>query len=156
MLLDLKEVEKFFFEAMVNGYAFSGGRRIQIPEMPEYKAIVFEKGYFRLVDTWCVNPDSSKSAGTTTIWFEGIPVWFMSYGGYYDNNVIPLLKKALYQAYQECRFFGGRGVSYAEGKLFYLNFPHVNYFSKFNGREEIQDQNRTLLGYHNYWGMSLI
>lgn len=155
--MDMTRVQSFFFRAMVEGWA-TGGRKIKIAEMPGYKALPFREGDFSLLDCYCVTPNSPKSAGTTTIWFQDVPVWLMNYGGYYEEQAIKFLKRALRQAYEAHQFVGGRGpLVHTEGSLVYVNRPRLNDFAKFEGREEIFDaQSGTSLGFHEYWGMSLI
>lgn len=155
----IEEIKKFFFKAMINGYV-SSDDKIKITEMPEYKAIPFKEGKFYLLDNYLTTPYSDKSAGTTTIWYNNKPVWIMHYGGYYKEPVIPLLKKALKKTYKTSQFFGARGPSTlidSENSLVYINSPKMNDFERFEGREEIFDiQKNISLGYHEYWGMSLL
>jgi hypothetical protein len=151
----LKQIRDFFFRAMLQGYAEQDGGKIQ--KFPRCSQFVWQEGNLSIIDTWYVSPGSDKSAGHTVIFLEDVPVWFMSYGGQYQESAIPLLKQALKQAYQERRFLGGRGISRAEGTdLYYINVPRVNDFAKFCGREEITNRNKNLLGFHEYWGMALI
>ena len=155
----IEEIKSFFFEAMVNGY-ISGGDEIKISEIPEYRAIPFKKGKFYLLDNYLITPYSDKSAGTTTIWYDDKPVWVMHYGGYYKESAISLLKKALAKTYKSSQFFGGRGplsLSESKNSLIYINYPKINDFEKFEGREVIFDTKKNIcLGYHEYWGMSLL
>lgn len=155
--MDMTQVQSFFFKAMVEGWA-TDSQKIRIAEMPGYKAIPFRDGDFYLLDRYCVSPSSPKSAGTTTIWFQDVPVWLMNYGGYYEEQAIKFLKRALRQPYEAHQFVGGRGpLVHTEGSLVYVNQPRINDFTKFEGREEIFDtKNSTSLGFHEYWGMSLI
>jgi hypothetical protein len=155
-MIGLVEVQEFFFKAMVQGWAV-GGQKIKIADMPGYKAIPFRDGDFYLLDCYCVTPNSPKSAGATTIWFRDMPVWVMNYGGLYDKEAIPFLKRALLKAYEARHFFGGRGpFVFAEGSLIYFNQPRVNMFDKFEGREEVFDFKAGFsLGWHEYWGMNL-
>ncbi|OHB10718.1 MAG: hypothetical protein A3G05_00945 [Candidatus Zambryskibacteria bacterium RIFCSPLOWO2_12_FULL_45_14] len=164
--MDLSHVEAMFFTAMQAGYAVEGVSKAQVTDMPGHKEIRYEeKPDFLFVDRWCVNPDSEKSAGTTTIWYQSKPVWFMSYGGVYPQAYIPFLKLALRRQYcEDGHFNGGRGpatlVDQASG-LIYMNRPKLNEFSQFRGREELFGIPRggcvaELAGYHEYWGMSLI
>lgn len=155
-MINLREVEQFFFKAMVEGYA-AGGQKIKIADMPNYKAIPFRDGDFYLLDRYCVTPHGPKSAGTTTIWFQDAPVWLMNYGGYYEERAIKFLKTALRKAYEARQFFGGRGpLVFSEGSLVYVNQPRFNDFLKFEGREEVFDlDTRSSLGWHEYWGMTL-
>ncbi|HBT74668.1 TPA: hypothetical protein DEB29_01520 [Candidatus Wolfebacteria bacterium] len=90
-----------------------------------------------------------------------MPVWGMSYGGSYPKEVIPLLKDALGAAYV-CHFFnGGRGPkAHTRIGMRYENVvePGGN-FVQFKGREEIRfdhDQAGEVLGFHEYFGGSLI
>jgi hypothetical protein len=148
ILVGLEEIQKFFFKAMLNGYAAS--------KSSGHKA-EFREGNFRLLDCWCVNSGSLKSVGTTKIWFRGEPVWVMSYGGYYSKEVTPFLKRALHMAYESGKFVGGRGLCVIEDELFYHNSPRLNDFSRFEGHEEILgNRGEVLLGSHDYWGMALI
>ena len=156
-MVELEKIKEFFFKAMTQGYA-AGGEKIKIPNMPWYKGISFKEGDFYLLDNYCVTPHSFKSAGTTTIWFQGIPVWFMSFGGYYEHQVIQFLKSALSRSYQVQQFLGGRGPKvFSSGSLTYLNQVYSPEFSQFKGREEIFNHNTDkCLGYHEYWGMLLL
>ncbi len=131
-----EEVKSFFFKAMLEGWAVDR-EKTEIAGMPGYKAISFRDGDLYLLDCYCVAPDSPKSAGTTTIWFKNIPVWYMQYGGYYEKSEIPFLKTVLRIAYLSGWFVGGRGpCECEEGSLLYLNRPCGN-FSAFSGREDI-------------------
>lgn len=158
--LDIKEIEiqSFFFRAMVSGWA-SGGEKIKIAAMPLYKAMPFREGDFYLLDCYCVNKKSLKSAGTTTIWYRDVPVWMMNYGGFYEESAIAFLKRALLRAYNKQEFVGGRGPAfYSENTgLNYANRPLLGDFAKFEGREAVFNASgRESLGFHEYWGMSLL
>lgn len=157
MLMDTAQIQSFFFKAMVGGWAV-GGQKIKIADMPGYKAIPFRDGDFYLLDRYCVTPNSPKSAGTTTIWFQGIPVWLMNYGGFYEESAIAFLKRTLCKTYEAHQFVGGRGpLVCIEGSLIYVNQPCLNDFAKFEGREQILDaENGMSLGFHEYWGFSLL
>ncbi len=153
----IEQIQSFFFKTIVGGWAV-GGQKIKIADMPGYKAITFRDGDFYLLDRYCVTPNSPKSAGTTTIWFQDVPVWLMNYGGFYQESAIAFLKRALLQTYVTHQFVGGRGpLVYTEGNLVYVNQPRLNDFTKFEGREEVLNtESGVLLGFHEYWGMSLL
>lgn len=154
--MDIKQIESFFFKAMVEGWAI-GSKKIKIADMPGYKAIPFRNGDFYLLDCYCVTNNSPKSAGTTTIWFQDVPVWLMNYRGFYEESVIAFLKRALHKTYEAHQFIGGRGpILYEEDDLVYMNHPDHNDFADFDGDEEVFDADGTSFGYHKYWGMSLI
>ena len=165
-MIEVKEIEQVFFEAMVDGWA-RGAKKTTISEFPGSKAIVWKKGLWRVVDCYVVGPlvegtiaplatPGNKSAGSTMIWHSNIPVWMMSYGGYYAEAVIALLKRVLLAAYEERKFFGCRGgPPYISGPLTYTN-EFQGDFSRFSGREKISDHwSATLMGWHEYWGMVL-
>lgn len=152
------QIKSFFFKSMSSGWASGKDEILKDDNAPGYKSIPFQDGDFYLVDRYCVNSESSKSAGTTTIWFKSVPIWVMNYGGFYNENAITFLKQALDKTYSASDFVGGRGpLVYTDGALTYTNKPRLNDFNKFEGREEIIDtQSGTLLGFHEYWGISLL
>ena len=126
--------------------------------MPCHKCIEFRQGSFFLLDRYCVSPDSNKSAGTITIWHKDVPVWLMNYGGWYDKCAIPVVKEALMRAYEEKMFFGGRGWNmHKKNGIIYVNIPEKNAFPDFSGSEQaVELETSRLLGYHDYWGITLI
>lgn len=162
--MDIWRVEAFFFAAMQSGYAMEGVPKAKVPDMPGYKETRYRDDAWLLVDRWCVNPDSDKSVGTTTIWYQNDPVWVMHYGGYYPQAYIPFLKMVLFRQYSWTCFNGGRGPAEFYDKqsgMIYTNRPERNKFTRFNGQEEILGISArgdivTLVGWHEYWGMSLL
>ncbi|OGI88172.1 hypothetical protein A2995_00345 [Candidatus Nomurabacteria bacterium RIFCSPLOWO2_01_FULL_33_24] len=150
------KIKAFFFKSMLNGWA-SNYKKIKISRMPNYKAIQFTEGNLYSLDNYCVSSGSKKSAGTTTIWEDGIVQWIMFFGGFYKKEVISFLKEALMKNYQQGIFLGGRGPEfYRNSSLIYENKVTKNEFEDFDGREEIKDANSgKILGYHKYSGMSL-
>lgn len=158
-MVDLDQVQEFFFKAMLAGWV-AGAPEAEMPKMPGYKSVSFRQEQFYLLDTYCINPDSRKSAGTTTIWYNDAPVWVMSYGGYYPKKVLLFVKEALRVAYVREEFFGGRGpLRYKEWEtpFLYKNAPSRNIFSDFWGREVVYDQTTgRQIGHHAYQGMSLL
>ncbi len=150
-------IQSFFFTAMMEGWA-GGGKETTIPDMPGFRAYSFIQSDLYLLDRFCVIPDSPRSAGTTTIWVNRISVWTMNYGGSYHKDAIRFLKGALLKNYEARHFVGGRGpLVYAEDALVYINQPRLNDFAKFEGCEKIfNGSNGNLLGFHDYWGMSLL
>jgi len=161
-------VRGVFIKAMRAGYAVEGVKKTKVANMPGYKEIRYEDGQWLLVDRWCVNPNTDRSAGTTTIWHDGWPVWFMSYGGHYPQSAIPFLKGALGHQYCcEGVFLGGRGparclvsdLPLSDGPdLIYVNECQGD-FEHFSGKEKILAPQplagEVLVGYHEYWGMGL-
>jgi hypothetical protein len=156
-MIDIKEIQGVFFEAMKKGWV-ARAEKITIPHLPGVKAIPFKKGGFYVLDYYFVNPFSQKSFGTTQIWFQDNPVWVMYYGGFYNERVIPFLKRALSQTYQNRNFVGGRGPEwYEEEPLVYVNHAMPKHFERFKGNEEVYDSVRKVsLGWHDYWGMVLL
>ena len=155
--MDLKQVEAFFFKAMIEGWA-TGAEKHAIPDMPGYKEIAFRDGDFCLRDRWCKIKGNPKSAGHTTIWFQDVPAWVMHYSGWYDQRASGLVKRALRKNYEAKNFFGGRGpLAFHEDPLVYLNKSLANDFADFHGTELVIDCDRGKeLGYHDYSGMSLL
>ncbi|KKS28162.1 MAG: hypothetical protein UV60_C0015G0016 [Parcubacteria group bacterium GW2011_GWA2_43_11] len=152
----LAEIEGVFFDAMLAGWA-SGAPAKNIPELPGSRIISFCSGDFEVKDIFFVTPHSSKSGGTTTISFQGDPVWLMQYGGWYLEHAVSFLKSCLNHAYKERHFYGGRGLSRVRGtNMTYLNNIACNYFEAFGGNEWIIDSNGGYLGTHWYRGMLLL
>lgn len=156
----LEGAKQAFFKAMLDGYAGGKNRKSFKTKTPDgYTVIIFEDGEFMVEDRYCTTPHSDKSTGTTTIFFRNVAVWWMSYGGHYPKKVIPFLKEALKQAYEKGEFYGGRGpgVSMGNGMLYTNNLAYGN-FKKFRGVETIHKSSRIgkLLGFHEYFGMSML
>lgn len=171
----LRMAKEIFFKAMLAGYAGDGGG-VKKEKTPDgYKTLTYEEGKFCVVDCYCVTPHSNRSAGTTTIFYEGQAIWWMSYGGWYEERAIPTLKKALVKAYRHGRFIGGRGVHWTKGFSFendglsylYDNRPDKKrrfFHGQFEGEEYIWQHIKghgyfrqpKIVGYHKYFGMSLI
>lgn len=165
------EIEAFFLKAMRSGYASGGATKtMTLPDMrPSTKEIRFVDGDWLLIDEWNVNRDTNKSTGVTRIWHDGTLVWFMSYGGYYPDSAIKFLKGALRHQYS-CvgSFSGGRGparcmvsdMPLSDGPdLIYVNECQGD-SGHFSGKERILAPQplagEVVVGYHEYWGMSLI
>jgi len=158
-MVTLDKIQEFFFRAMLQGWV-ADAPRIDMPRMPGYKASFFEEGSFYLLDCWC-NLPSGKSSGTTNIFHKDVPVWVMTYGGYYQRNVSAFVKEALQAAYQEQEFFGGRGpLRYEKREKYpfsYRNNPSMGgLFERFFGKEIVYDLESRVVGYHTYHGMSLL
>jgi hypothetical protein len=111
------------------------------------------------------------------IYFQGKPIWLMQYQGWCkddDPEVIALLKAALTHAYEQRKFFGGRGqgefypYDAQRRALQYLNRRDEEHpieegsFDRFEGEECIRDiphhggGGATQVFYHRYQGMLLI
>lgn len=153
------EVKSFFFKAMLKGWA-AIGNKIKIAEMPGYKAIPYRDGDLSLLDNYCVTPNSNYSAGTKTIWYKDNPIWFMSYYGNYFKDAIPIVQKALYNAYQNGVFYGGRGVPrYYDNDLVYINEQNLDDFTNFSGSERVvklRNREGDIRGFHFYGGIALV
>ncbi|MFA6043181.1 MAG: DUF5680 domain-containing protein [Patescibacteria group bacterium] len=154
----IDEVKKFFFEAKLHGWA-ADVPSSSVPGKPGYKRITFKRGRFLLVDEWCTTGHSRMSAGTSTIFCDKEPVWFMSYTGFYEKVAIPFLKLALLRSYQAREFNGGRGPNDFEQKgMVYSNEVDLDDFENFQGCESVTRKGRgqKLLGEHHYYGVSLL
>ena len=76
-------IPSVFFDAMRNGYAKEGIKKGKIAELPGSKTIPFAAGNFMLLDCYLVTPLHPHSFGQTIIWCDNVPVWVMSYQGWY-------------------------------------------------------------------------
>jgi hypothetical protein len=158
--MDIETLQDFFFRAMLAGYA-SGSETEPVPGMPGWKRVPPFKDEslgLMLVDMWCTHLRSGKSFGTTTIYFDGDPVWVMQYSGEYREEAVPLLKRALHEAYQAQEFHGGRGRTLLSvGGLTYYNAFQGD-FGSFYGKEYIREDGwqGLVLGRHEYAGMLLV
>ena len=148
------EVMRVFFMAMQQGYAGSASKG-KIADMPGSKTIPFESGDFKLLDCYFVN--GHYSAGQTIIWDKDVPVWMMSYQGWYVKDAIPFLKQALGETYSKNEFLGGRGPNcFRSGEMIYINTVEPpNDFRHFRGREEVFGRHDLSIGWHEYQGLFL-
>jgi hypothetical protein len=153
-----EQILSVFFAAMRNGYAKSGVKKDTIAELPGSKTIPFELGDFKLLDCYLVTPDSPHSFGQTIIWRNDVPIWIMSYQGWYLKDAIPFLKRALWEAYDRGDFFGGRGPRFFQndGMTYTNRFDFPNDWRHFRGREEVFDRNGQNVGWHEYQGLLLV
>lgn len=160
----IKGAKEVFFKALLDGYA--GGVRRNSFKVENHGGhtitVTFVDGDYVVEDRWHTNPDSSASGGSTLITYQGIPVWWMTYGGRYPEALISVLKSALRQTYERKEFHGGRGpAEYKIHGYLYRNKPHGD-FTNFRGVETIgidPTYKRRILfttGFHSYFGMSLI
>ncbi len=160
--MELTQVRAVFLRAMQAGYAQECPSAAVVADISGYKEIRHEDADDLLVvDRWW-GSDAGKSAGTTTIFHKGKPVWVMNYGGMYPKECIPFLKQALRVQYMSNKFNGGRGPSLLTSEhssLIYQNKTEFNSFNRFKGYESIfafERGNTRYVGHHDYWGMSLI
>ena len=156
----IHRAELAFFQAMLAGYAGDGKGVVREVTPDGHKTLTWENEEFRIVDRYCVAEDCRSSAGTTTIFFNGMPIWWMAYAGQYTKSAIPFLKKALAHAYTKGEFHGGRGpIRFQDGSMTYRNHQGNSGFSfgSFDGFEQIIAEDAVeALGYHKYFGMLLI
>ena len=162
MSINIKEVQGFFFEMMLAGYA-SGKEPESFFRFPGHqgaKRISYQKaGGWNGTDEWEKTHPSKGSDGTTIIYKNGYPVWRMDYWGHYPKECLPFLRLALTKNYDEGKWLGGRGPHVFEDKhWFYSNSVLGKHdFHEFHGREFIADNMKNIeVGYHEYRGRSLI
>lgn len=151
-----QRLQEFFLDAMRNGYA-ANVEKFAIPHM-KHKGISYKSkdGKLYLIDAYCVNKETDYSAGTTTIFEQGQPVWWMSYVGYYQPDTTQYLKEALKFAYDRNLFFGGRGPDeFNISGYKYKNRSDYNSFDFFSGTETLSDINGNMVGFHRYYGTVL-
>lgn len=157
MMPDQKTIQDFFVRGISQGW-IAGAKPVTLPDMPGYHCMPYREDDLYLLDCYCFNRDSSKGAGSTTIWYKDTPVWILNYHGLYYSKAMPFLRSVLRKAYEEKRFFGGRGpLIFRKDPYLYINRPESDEFTDFKGREEILNlKTKELLGWNEYRGFSLI
>lgn len=164
MKVKIERLMEFFFEAMLNGYVVSGPKSV-MRELPGNKMFRYKSkdGKLLLIDQYCVgekeeNSFEEYSFGSTIIYYiedeKPIPVWYMNYGGWYNKEVIYLLKKVLKEAYSKKIFIGGRGESCLDNKLIYENDYKGN-FRGFTGMDNIYGSKYEHYGGYQYFGSTM-
>ncbi len=134
----LEGAKRAFFLAMLDGYA-GGQNRISIKSRSnkgETKTVTFVHGDYIVKDEWHTHSGSPLSFGSTLVTFEGKPAWYMSYGGWYKEEVIDFLKMAIAENYKTGRFDGGRGPREFEKKFSSPTDPFNPYYLKYVNRWE--------------------
>lgn len=146
----IEEIMEIFFRAMLAGYAGTAKKETP-PDSPGMKRITFKRGRYLVIDQWQTSPESDFSFGGTTIFYNDVPIWWMTYEGWYLKETIPFLKEALAKAYSARSFLGGRGQdSFQRGQFLYRNLFQGSFVS-FCGREFITKADQEL-GHHEYRG----
>ena len=145
----LAGAKRAFFKAMVVAYVSDGVRDYDDPtvEKPYRRTFGSVTAFLVRVDQdyvvmWEESNDYYYADGKVIIFFQGKPVWMMTYGGSYPERVISFLKSALRLTYVLKIFVGGRGpCSLTDGDLTYENVVtevgSVGGFGHFFGRERI-------------------
>ncbi|MBU1092488.1 hypothetical protein KJ836_02375 [Patescibacteria group bacterium] len=156
MVISVEKVREFFFAGMIKGYA-SGAEAEPIPKLPGFKGYRHsDEDGLTLLDYYA--PSSTGfSAGSTIIWLDGIPIWLMTYEGWYENCVTSLLKEALMEAYTKGVFLGGRGINRVavDDGAEYINIDPGSNFCFFSGIEQIV-HGGNVLGTHSFRGGCLV
>ncbi len=153
---DDKPIREIFFEAMLAGYVSEHPPEPQeLVVFPGSKHLEYERGLWRVTDTWDAPSESDYSSGKTLIYYRDEPVWVMQYYGQYPQSALPILKAALRSSYLAGEFSGGRGVdgfAHPDGK--YLNFrdPYYHSFRSFRGTEVVLVSKTDETGSHFYHG----
>ena len=157
----LKEAEAFFFPAMLKGWV-ADAPEYRFLDMDNYHGISFRdgpNGDFLLVESYTSTPGSDKFFGSIGIFYQDVPIWFMSYLGYYEEKATSILKQALRLAYEKRNFLGGRGPrTFTLNSQRYWNNPAgSSTFRDFRGVEgAMSTRGLSQLGHLEYFGGSLI
>ncbi len=180
--IDWKKVEEFYYRSMY--YGWPSGKKAGFSLLAGYRQFSFSEGSLSMIDQWSSTPGSTASSGMTTIYLDlshptrsvsarTFPIWSMHYGGYYADSALPFLQNVLrvsYKAPVVGEFYGCRGWdAYASGAFRYRNtlvapwhhrVPEKDEvtvdFRAFSGYEEIFGKDDIRLGFHQYFGGSLI
>ncbi|MEK7062108.1 MAG: DUF5680 domain-containing protein [Patescibacteria group bacterium] len=160
--IPIEVLQDVFFEAMLAGWV-SGATPVNLPELPGARQFCFKEenkyGNIFVLDTYWTFRGSSVSFGFTNIYHNNDAVWYMRYGGEYHKDAIKTVKQALKEAYEQQKFFGGRGmISFAHRQKWYHNNPvSGSDFTSFSGRESVEFVGIDIsLGYHDYSGGLLL
>jgi len=150
--LEILEVAKnLFFKAMLHNHH-------KLKEIHDSETFLFKN---------CLQTTklSNKTVGTITIYYNKIPVWWMSCCGFCKKEALPFLIEARTKAYETGEFIGGHGVSeLRHANLIYLNMVKPKHdFSCFDGVEIIEEYTNDCFlndlfpfAYFKYCGMSLL
>lgn len=164
------EIKQVYFEGMCDGWLSDDNKMRPCPESPglfrfEQDYVAFkERIIIRFVDSFFFHEPTDAVYGAVEIFVEGSPVWFMHYRGKYPQRAIPIVKQAMHCAFSRADFNGGRGTTcYIDNnaKLDYLCLLTKDEgFINFSGQEWVSDfsdpSHQTVIGYHEFWGGSLV
>lgn len=179
---DWNLIERFYYRAMLDGWASGSGEFSQILALPGHHLFQKRQDDLLLVDMWTHTPMSPRSAGTTTIYkrfdVDDVPIWQMHYWGEYEKAEREFLKFCVRVGYQilleemqnrRNPFNGCRGANLHkedDGERVYINDPpHGATFRRFTGSEMIlrdmhadpqRPKDEEILGWHDYAGMALV
>ncbi len=155
--MDKEVLQKFFFEAMRHSCRFDIARNIVLG--PGRPRIEFMDDFFRFEEWYDVSRDGSmRLDGERKIFFlgESSPAWSMQYRGYWREEDISFLHRALLEEYKDDHFTGGRGPNrYSEDKLTYENRTFPSKIDKSCGHEKVYRKEGELfmiLGHYIYFG----
>ena len=138
--LNHEELIKFLIKAKVNTYASQGDNAtVKSPLLPGTHQLEYAEGPFLYRDIYTGN---AMFAGQEIVYYNGKPVWTMSYAGNIPADVskadvdalVKLLHKALMHVPAEIPYRGPRQLQ--DGAYTYTNHPEVRSDSFF-GRETI-------------------
>lgn len=145
--------ERFFYEAMLAGYADST-KKSATGDIPGERTFKYDNSRdLRLVDTYFVTKRTGVSGGSTFIYsLQYGPLWLMQYIGTYAKEAIPCLKAALSKAYAAEQYIGGRGpLTFKHNDFLYHNAVQENhFFGSTSGNEIIFSPEGNVLGEHTY------
>lgn len=155
------EMLRVFFKALLSGYAGTAPpKKSTIAELPGSTVVTHPDGPWTVVDYYFTTPLGNRSGGTTMIWYDGVPVWMMSYFGEYEESALPCLKAALRATYEGGQFIGGRGpVEFSLGDYSYHNTGDRGIIDHFSGEEwidDLRDGTRRRVGWHCYHGGMMV
>ena len=102
----LKRAKEVFFKALLAGH--TGGTEKKGPKLTtthpmfDFKTKnTYHDGDFTVIDEWTTTDHSGVSFGTTTILFEKVPIWFMTYHGLYPKKSHPFSEGGSFRSVQE-------------------------------------------------------
>jgi len=161
----LDDIRENFFRAMLESSWASGGEAKPSVGQPFTKHVSWtDGGDWIVIDRWTSVPASNISHGLTTIFFCGIPVWFVRFHGEFTKEASELVKQVLLTTWRSGVFNAARGVNLSQDGLTYINDVarpkdgdgSLDSFAKFVCYEAVYNADRKRLGWHQVSGMALI
>ena len=154
-------VEQFFFEGMLAPGSWVVGAPTPAEGLFGTYRHVYPREDLLLIDSFVAPDPSQQSAGTTTIWLDRVPIWWMTYNGWHNPTVIDLVKGILRETYHSQKFLAGRGeTTTSDSKVkgpHYHNTIERAGFIKFAAEERVVSYSGIQsLGYYKVSGNSLV
>lgn len=145
-------LEKFLLEARTKTYAAAIGKTEE-PFLPGSVQYEYTDGDFSYRDVYYIG--NGIFPGLETVFFQGMPIWSMSYFGDFskmtEEQADKMLRRALMDLWETTRIYKDVENDYGE---FVYTCSGTGNIDKLSGREEIRTENK-LLYFFEYNGGSI-